>query len=97
MSAFLALLASLATLALASPTSTVLVQHESRNNVPQGWISTGAASPSTQIQLRISLPNKDFAGLEKALYDVSTPGSAAYGQHLTIEQVMIYSETQTGD
>ena len=61
--------------------------HESRTNVPSGFVQTGAASPDTQLKLRLALVQKDTAGLIDSLYAVSTPGSASYGQHLSKEQV----------
>jgi tripeptidyl-peptidase-1 len=78
-------------LATAKPTATNLVQHESREHAPAGWVSTGAASASTKINMRVALPSKNFAGLEKVLYEVSTPTNAKYGQHLTPEEVGLHS------
>jgi tripeptidyl-peptidase-1 len=95
MAGLLALVISMAALGLAASTSTGLVRHESRSGVPQGWVSIGPASPSTMIQMRIALVSKDFPSLEKVLYDVSTPSSAVYGQHLTTEQVSIQLQIQT--
>jgi tripeptidyl-peptidase I len=87
MVASFALVLAFAALASAKPTTSSHVLHESREDVPAGWVSTGAASPSAQINMRIALPSKDFAGLEKILYEVSEPTSAKYGQHLTTEEV----------
>jgi tripeptidyl-peptidase-1 len=78
---------TLTALVIAKPTRHDLLLHESREAAPVGWIHTGVASASTRIDMRIALPSKNFAGLEKVLYDVSTPGSANYGQHLTTDQV----------
>jgi tripeptidyl-peptidase-1 len=78
---------TLAAMVIAKPTANSLVLHESREVAPVGWIHTGAASAFTRIDMRIALPSKDFAGLEKILYDVSTPGDVNYGQHLTADQV----------
>jgi tripeptidyl-peptidase-1 len=86
MVAVFSLVLALAALASAKPTRSNHVLHESREHVPAGWVSTGAASASHKINMRIALPSKDFAGLEKALYEVSTPSSAKYGQHLNTEQ-----------
>jgi tripeptidyl-peptidase-1 len=86
MAASFALVLAFAALASAKPTASNLVLHESRTDVPAGWVSTGAASPSAQVNMRIALPSNNFAGLEKVLYEVSEPTSAKYGQHLSTEQ-----------
>jgi tripeptidyl-peptidase-1 len=64
-----------------------LVLHEALADVPQDWVSLGATESATPIHLRIALPSKDVSGLKKTLLDVSTPGSAKYGQHLNAAQV----------
>jgi tripeptidyl-peptidase-1 len=64
-----------------------LVLHEALADVPQGWVSLGAAESAIPIHIRIALPSKNVAGLQKTLMDVSTPGSANYGHHLTAAQV----------
>lgn len=64
-----------------------LVPHESRQGVPNGFVKTGSAPADQMLNLRLALVNSDMAGLEKALYAVSTPDSAQYGQHLTKEEV----------
>ncbi|KAF8522013.1 family S53 protease-like protein [Gautieria morchelliformis] len=75
--------ASLVTLACAGPVAQNLVVHEQINSAPNGFLHTGPASDSTVLNLRIALVSSDMAGLEKALYDVSTPSSSLYGQHLS--------------
>ncbi|KAH8111226.1 family S53 protease [Phellopilus nigrolimitatus] len=71
----------------ANPVSRNLVVHEQRDTVPDGFLKSGAAPADQVLDLRMALHNTDMAGLEKALYDVSTPDSAHYGQHLTKEEV----------
>lgn len=71
----------------ASPAFRNLVLHEQRQGVPDGFVSKGAAPAEQTLNLRIALVQGDMAGLEKALFDVSTPGSELYGQHLTKEEV----------
>lgn len=83
---FFVLLAFVAA-ATANPITKNLVVHEQRNGVPEGFVSKGSASTDEVLNLRIALVQGDMAGLENALYDVSTPGSALYGQHLTKEEV----------
>lgn len=85
-----ALVFAFAALASAKPTKSNLVLHESRDDVPHGWVATGAADPSTKLNLRLGLPSNNFAGLETALYEVSTPGSAKYGQHLSTAEVCYF-------
>lgn len=63
--------------------------HESRDTLPEGFVKVGSASPDTILNLRIALKQNNAEGLEKALMDVSTPGNALYGQHLTKEEVRL--------
>lgn len=55
--------------------------------LPEGFAHQGAAPADQTIPLRIALKQADIAGLEAKLYDVSTPGSANYGNHLSKEEV----------
>ena len=80
-------LVSLLTFACANPALRDLVVLERRENAPDGFVKNGAAPAATTLNLRIALVSNDMAGLEKALYDVSTPSSALYGQYLTKEEV----------
>ena len=76
-------------LALSKPLmrdSTMLV-HESRETVPSGFTLQGPAALDSMLDLRVALVGSNSSGLEAALYDVSTPGSANYGKYLTKEQV----------
>ncbi|KAH9940518.1 family S53 protease-like protein [Epithele typhae] len=45
----------------------------------------------TVLTVKVQVAQNDIAGLEKALMDVSTPGNALYGQHLTKEEVESYT------
>ncbi|KAH8111217.1 family S53 protease [Phellopilus nigrolimitatus] len=81
------LFASFIIAVMASPVFRDLVVHEQRDTVPYGFVKSGAAPADQVLNLRMALHNTDMAGLEKALYDVSTPDSAHYGQHLTKEEV----------
>jgi len=80
-------LLSLITVAVASPLNLVL--HEQIQAPPEGFVQSGPAAASKMLNLRINLASSDMAGLEKALFDVSTPDNALYGQHLTKEEVSI--------
>ncbi|KAF8576677.1 family S53 protease-like protein [Ramaria rubella] len=81
------LVASFVTLVCANPLARNLVLHEQIDGAPEGFVLSGPASDATSLNLRIALVSNDMAGLENALYDVSTPSSALYGQHLSKEEV----------
>ncbi|KAJ7490733.1 family S53 protease [Mycena latifolia] len=80
-------LASIISLAAAGPAFQTFVVQESLSGAPQGFAKVGPAASSSSINLRIALPSKDIAGLEKALLDVSTPSSSNYGNHLSKAEV----------
>src|SRR4051812_1187672 len=54
------------------------------------WVSaakpTGDAAGSDKVGIRLYLALRDQAGLDKAVQNVSTPGSAQYGKYLTPQQ-----------
>ncbi|KAJ7831016.1 family S53 protease [Mycena olivaceomarginata] len=79
--------ASLIAFAAAGPAFQNFVVQENLASAPQGFSKVGPAAESTPINLRIALASSDFAGLEKALYDVSTPSSSNYGNHLSKDEV----------
>lgn len=82
---FVALFSSLV---LSKPLARSAMQvHEARQAAPNGFELSGPASPDTVLSLRIALVQSDIAGLIDALYDVSTPSNAKYGQHLTKAEV----------
>ncbi|KAI0761500.1 family S53 protease [Trametes elegans] len=81
---------SLLTIALGKPAGRSLQLHEAREDVPQGFSLRGAAPAGTTLKLRLALVQSDFAGLEERLYDVSTPSSPNYGNHLSKEEVEQY-------
>ncbi|EMD36470.1 hypothetical protein CERSUDRAFT_156150 [Gelatoporia subvermispora B] len=80
-------LACLFSLTLSKPAARNLLLHESLEGVPAGFQLVGPASPDTTLKMRVALVQSDPAGLETALYDVSTPSSANYGQHLSKSEV----------
>lgn len=85
------LFASLFALTCGKPLSRRMLRHDAREDIPSGFVQNGAASPDTTLKLRLALVQSDPAGLEQALYDVSTPSSALYGQHLTQEEARVQS------
>ena len=78
---------ALFSLALAKPTARSMKVRESRDTVPSGYIRTAAPPADHELKLRIALVQSDPEGLVDALYDVSTPGTASYGEHLSKEEV----------
>lgn len=66
-----------------------MVIHERRSDIPYDFTRVGSPHPDTVMNFRIGLAAKDMRGLEKALYDVSTPGSPSYGQHLSADEVLV--------
>ncbi|KAJ7052629.1 family S53 protease [Mycena amicta] len=80
-------IASLLSLAAAKPAFKSFVTQESLRSAPAGFTKLGVAADSQSLNLRIALPSKDFAGLQKTLLDVSTPSSPNYGNHLSKAEV----------
>jgi tripeptidyl-peptidase I len=86
-STLLVALVSVVSLACAKPTPHNLVVHERRESIPQGFVRNSAAPQGEMLNLRMALVSNNMPGLEKALFDVSTPSSDLYGQHLSKEAV----------
>ncbi|TFY65280.1 hypothetical protein EVJ58_g2064 [Rhodofomes roseus] len=63
---------------------------ESRPSPPSGYTLTGPANPDTVLTFRLALTQSDYDGLIDALYDVSMPSSANYGEWLSKEGVQTY-------
>ncbi|KAL7281195.1 hypothetical protein ACG7TL_004503 [Trametes sanguinea] len=83
----LTVLAACFALAQCTPARRAMRTLESRAAPPSGFVHSGPASSSTVLHLRMALVSNDIAGLEEALYSVSTPSSPRYGQHLTKQEV----------
>ncbi|KAJ7739343.1 family S53 protease [Mycena metata] len=81
------LLASLLLVAAAKPTRRTMAVHETRAEPARGFVNSGPAPAAKELTLRIAIKPNNIAGLETALYAVSEPASAQYGQHLTAEEV----------
>lgn len=60
---------------------------EERAEPPSGFASLGTPTTDMVVTLRVGLAAENLPGLEAALYDVSTPGSAQYGQYLSQDEV----------
>nr|GAT54940.1 predicted protein [Mycena chlorophos] len=79
-------LAAIALGAAAVPSRRAMAVHESRAD-PRGFVNTGAADSDTEITLRIQMAHTNMAGLEELAYDIATPSSANYGNHLTVDEL----------
>ncbi|GBE79871.1 Tripeptidyl-peptidase sed3 [Sparassis crispa] len=63
--------------------------HKVKESVPppRGWTKLELAPANHNIELRIGLPQSNFAELERHLYEVSDPFHERYGEHLSKEEV----------
>jgi len=64
---------------------------DSHRVVPDGWAEVANAQPSEPVVLRLALRQPRAAQLEQDMLDVSTPGHARYGRHMTREQLRSYT------
>lgn len=80
-------LAALCTLTLGTPVERNLRVHESRSSVPNGFSRVGSADAATVLNLRLGLVSGGVDKLVETLYDISTPSSPKYGQHLSKSEV----------
>ena len=74
-----------------APAPEAMILHNARQAAPAGFKVVGPAPAEKTIDIRLALASNDIAGLEKALYDVSTPTSANYRKFLSKEQVSTLS------
>lgn len=58
------------------------VLHEQLASVPNGWNQVGVPADSDTMVLQIGLAEQNLDKFESMIYDVSTPGSASYGQYM---------------
>lgn len=65
----------------------VRIPKSRRDAAPISFSLAGTASTDDPLTLKIALAQGNPSGLEDALYDVSTPSSPNYGQHLSKEEV----------
>ncbi|KZT03394.1 family S53 protease-like protein [Laetiporus sulphureus 93-53] len=84
------LVLALCVLVVGTPVRRSLEVHETRDAIPAGFALQGAADPDTVLNLRLGLASSDANGLIEALYDVSSPSSTNYGQHLSKAEVDQY-------
>lgn len=83
LTASLALLALLLTVASAPSANSRTVVHESRSHVPRGWNAVRRADPGLVLPFRIGLAQPNIENIEAFLLDVSHPSSPNYGKHWT--------------
>ncbi|KAL1737918.1 Pro-kumamolisin, activation domain-containing protein, partial [Schizophyllum fasciatum] len=87
-----AVVAALVLNVLGTPTPRAgLRLYEKRDALPSDFVSSGAAPPDTMLDMRIALKMANRDGLEGALFDVSTPSSANYGKHLSMDEVKAFA------
>ncbi|SJL05011.1 related to Tripeptidyl-peptidase sed3 [Armillaria ostoyae] len=79
-----------------SPTPRAMSVHDQRDAAPNRFVKAELADPQATLDFRIGLTPMNIAGLEKALYTVSEPGSDLYGQHLSLEEVKAFSVPPSG-
>lgn len=61
---------------------------EKCNNPPDGYSRLGFTPSDKFLNFRLALVQNDILGLHEAVYNVSTPGNAHYGQYLSKEEVI---------
>ncbi|KAK8073926.1 tripeptidyl-peptidase [Apiospora phragmitis] len=64
---------------------------DSLDAVPRGWTFVRDAAPSDPILLRVALRQQRAAALEQAVLEISTPGHANYGMHLSRDEVRAFT------
>ncbi|KAI1170146.1 tripeptidyl-peptidase [Nemania sp. FL0916] len=80
---------SLATALFATAATARLM--DSLPSVPKGWTQVRSAGLDEPITLRIALPQQHADALEQAVIDMSTPGHANYGKHLSRLELRSYT------
>lgn len=80
---------SLATALFATAATARLM--DSLPSVPQGWTQIRQAAVSEAITLRLALPQQHADALEQAVLEMSTPGHANYGKHLSRLELRSYT------
>jgi tripeptidyl-peptidase-1 len=60
---------------------------EQLENVPEGWSRGSRPSASMLMTFNLAIIQSKAAEFEQKVVDLSTPGHATYGQHMTREEV----------
>ncbi|KAJ7669648.1 family S53 protease-like protein [Mycena rosella] len=69
-----------------------MVLHERRAAVPVGFVRQGAAPANEILTLHVALTSNNVAGLKERLRSASTPGSAAFRQWLSMDEVKAFAQ-----
>lgn len=64
-----------------------LTIYEKLTTVPQGWKQLQPVEPSKRLVLRVALKQENAAAFEQHVIDISTPGHAKYGEHMSYDEV----------
>jgi tripeptidyl-peptidase-1 len=72
------------------------VLHEQLASLPTGWTATSAADSDLTLAFTVALTQQNIDQLESKLLSVSTPGSAAYGQHMDVSDVEAFFAPTAG-
>ncbi|KAI0392938.1 peptidase S8/S53 domain-containing protein [Xylariaceae sp. FL0594] len=81
---------SLATTALFATAATARLM-DSLPAVPKGWTAVREAALTEPITLRVALPQQHADALERAVIEMSTPGHANYGKHMSRSELRSYT------
>ncbi|GJE84527.1 tripeptidyl peptidase A [Phanerochaete sordida] len=78
---------TVAAFAAATPAARHSLKVKESIAVPRGWAKRDVAPRHMRLNLRIALPQSNFALLEQELYEVSDPAHERYGAHLSQAEV----------
>ncbi|KAL3959176.1 hypothetical protein ACCO45_007338 [Purpureocillium lilacinum] len=73
----------LAALAAASPLAQEMVTKQALRKAPGGWVLKGSAPADLQMNMHISLKEQNMDKLQQRLLQISDPGHADYGKHMS--------------
>ncbi|CEJ87265.1 hypothetical protein VHEMI04357 [[Torrubiella] hemipterigena] len=68
-------------------TSSPTYNLKERHDVPTDWSRIRRADERHEFRLEIGVKQRDFAGLERRLLEISDPSHRSYGKHLSAQQV----------
>ncbi|OAA62327.1 tripeptidyl peptidase SED3 [Cordyceps fumosorosea ARSEF 2679] len=81
------LLPLFAALAAASPSNLQMALKQALQTIPQGWEVHSDAPADQKIDLHIGIKEQNLDELQKRVLEMSTPGHADYGKHMTKDEV----------
>lgn len=62
------------------------------HDVPAGWTQDAPSHGEQMLKLHLALKQERFAELESQLLAISDPDSPLYGEHLTAEQIAVFTK-----